>query len=80
MINFLSSFLSLRHVLAARACVPVYDKAMLVAFYFIENNTHLTLEGARGFTAVPLKISQNHHTASSSPNLHDQHILTILTL
>ena len=34
--------------------VPVYDKAMLVAFYFIENNTHLTLEGARGSTAVPL--------------------------
>ena len=44
------------HVSAARACMPVYDKAMLVAFYFIENNTHLTLEGARGSTAVPLNM------------------------
>ena len=43
------------HVSAARACMPVYDKAMLVAFYFIENNMHLTLEGARGSTAVPLR-------------------------
>ena len=33
--------------------VRVYGKAILVAFYFIANNAHLTLEGARGSNSVP---------------------------
>ena len=51
--------------------MPVYDKAMamLVAFYFIENNTYLTLEGARGSTAVPISCfckKKRHEIACAS--------------
>ena len=50
----------------------MYDKAMLVAFYFIENNTHLTLEGARGSTAVPLKKRLGLRFGPIDPDVLDQ--------
>ena len=52
-------FLSISHVSVARACVPVYGKAMLVAFFFRVNNTHLTLE-LEG-VAVPLSSRVTQH-------------------
>ena len=48
-----------------------YYKAMLVAFYFIENNTHLTREGARGSTAVPLNVSKSREALQNEIELSD---------